>query len=96
MSRKHEPADPSHELDLVTLFSSSNHDAEAEAMTIQGMLESNGIPSFLVGPSQIPSLEFQVRVPRSHLQDAERAVAEAKAGGRKAADEAEKASEEAG
>jgi len=95
MSRKLESEDPSHALDLVTLFSSSSHDAEAEAMTIQGMLESNGIPSFVVGPAQIPSLEFTVKVPQSHLESAERAVAEAKASGPKAADEAEKASEKA-
>jgi hypothetical protein len=96
MSHKREPKDPSHELDLVTLFSSSQHDAEAEAMTIHGVLESNGIPSFYFGPSQIPSLEFTVKVPRSHLEDAERVVAEAKASGPKAADEAEQASEDAG
>jgi hypothetical protein len=96
MSRKPEPADPSHELDLVTLFSSSRHDAEAEAMTVHGVLESNGIPSFIVGPAQIPSLEFAVKVPQSYLEEAERAVAAAKAGGPKAAAEAEKASEEAG
>jgi hypothetical protein len=57
------------------------------------VLESNGIPSFIVGPAQIPSLEFMVKVPQSQRKEAERAVAEAKAGGRKAADEAEKASE---
>jgi len=96
MSRKQEPSDPSHDLDLVTLFSSSGSDAETEALTIQGVLESNGIPSFIVGPAQIPSLEFTVQVPRSHLKEAKHALAEAKAGGRKAADEAEKASEEAG
>ena len=96
MSSKPEPADPSHHLDLVTLFSSGRHDAEAEAMTVHGVLESNGIPSFVVGPAQIPSLEFAVKVPKSHLADAKRAIAEAKAGGPKAAAEAEKASEEAG
>ncbi len=96
MAHKSEPADPSHELDLVTLFSSSRHDAEAEAMTVHGMLESNGIPSFLVGPSQIPSLEFAVKVPQSHLKEAKHALAEAKASGPKAADEAEQASEDAG
>ena len=93
MSHKREPSDPSHELDLVTVFSSSRHDAEAEAMTIHGVLESNGIPSFIVGPAQIPSLEFVVKVPQSQLAGAESAIAEAKAGGPKAADEAEKASE---
>lgn len=88
-----ESVDPSHDLDLVPLFSSSNHDGEMEAMAIHGMLQSNGIPSVLVGASQIPSLEFQVQVPRATLADAERVVAEARAAGPEAAEEAERASE---
>ena len=86
--------DPSHDLDLVTLFSSSNHDAEMEAMAIHGILEANGIPSVLVGASTIPVLSFQVQVPKARLQDAERAVAEARAAGPEAALEAERAGEE--
>lgn len=91
--RKLESLDPSHDLDLVTFFSSSTHDAEMEALSIQAILQSNNIPSVVVGPSQIPSLEFQVQVPRAHLSEAERAVAEAREAGPAAADEAEKASE---
>jgi hypothetical protein len=44
--------DPSHALDLVTLFSSSNHDAETEAYAIHGVLEANGIVSLVVGAAQ--------------------------------------------
>jgi hypothetical protein len=88
-----EAVDTSHELDLVTLFSSSTHDAEMEAMSISSMLQSNGIPSMVVGPAVLPSLEFQVQVPRSSLEDAERILAEAEAAGPEAADEAEKSSE---
>ena len=88
-----ETVDTSHDLDLVPFFSSSNHDAEMEAMSIHAILQANGIPSVLVGTSQIPSLEFQVQVPRATLADAERAVAEARAAGPEAAEEAEKASE---
>ncbi len=95
--REREPeeatVDTSHELDLVPFFSSSTHDAEMEAMSIHAILQANGIPSVLVGTSQIPSLEFQVQVPRANLADAERAVAEARAAGPEAADEAAKASE---
>src|SRR5690242_2261604 len=54
--------DPSHELDLVTLFSSSNIDAEMEATTIHNLLQAGGVPSVVVGASTIPSLEFQVQV----------------------------------
>jgi hypothetical protein len=88
--------DPSHALDLVTLFVSANHDAEMEANAIHGVLEASGIPSLVVGTPQIPSLEFQVQVPRSHLEEAERVLAEAKEAGPAAATEAERAGENAG
>ncbi len=88
--------DPSHALDMVTLFSSVNHDAEMEANAIHGVLEANGIPSLVVGTPQIPSLEFQVQVPRAHLEEAERVLAEAKEAGPAAAVEAERAGEDAG
>ncbi len=87
--------DPSHALDLVTLFASANHDAKMEANAIHGVLEANGIPSLVVGTPQIPSLEFQVQVPRAHLEEAERVLAEAKEAGPAAAVEAERASEDA-
>jgi hypothetical protein len=84
---------PGHDLDLVTLFSSMNHDAEMEALALHGLLEANGIESTVVGPSTIPSVEFQVQVPRAQLEDAERIMAEAKESGPSAAEEAEAASE---
>jgi hypothetical protein len=86
--------DASHEMDMVTLFSSSNHDAEMEAMAIHGILESNGIPSILVGTSTLPVLAFEVQVPKENLEEAERILAEAQAAGPAAAAEAEAASEE--
>jgi hypothetical protein len=88
-----ETVDPSHNLDLVRLFSSLRHDGESEAMTIRSLLDANGIPSLVVGPAQIPSLEFEVRVPRVLLEEAERILAEAQASGPSAAAEAEIASE---
>ena len=88
--------DPSAKFDMVTLFSSSNHDAEMEANSIHGLLESEGIPSMVVGSAQLPVLEFQVQVPQVHLEEAERVLAEAKAAGPSAAVEAERASEEKG
>jgi hypothetical protein len=86
--------DPSHELDLVTIFSSSNHDAEMEAISIHTLLQANGIPSVMVGPSTIPSLEFQVQVPQDILADAERVLDEAKAAGPEAAVEAQQSESE--
>ena len=89
-----ESVDPSHDLDVVTLFSSSNHDAEMEAMAIHSILQANGIPSMLVGASTIPVLEFQVQVPKADLEAAQRVLEEARAAGPAAAAEAEAASEE--
>jgi hypothetical protein len=86
--------DPSHDLDLVPLFTSANHDAEMEAEAIHGLMEANGIPSILVGAPQIPSLEFQVQVPKARLEEAERVLTEARAAGPSAAAEAEQAGEE--
>ena len=86
--------DTSHDLDMVTLFSSSNIDAEMEANAIHSMLGANGIPSVVVGATTLPVLEFQVQVPQSLLEEAQRVVDEARAAGPEAAAEAEAASEE--
>ena len=81
-------------LDMVPLFSSSNHDAEMEAMAIHGILDANGIEAIVVGPSTLPVLEFQVQVPKAQLDEARRVVAEGRAAGPQGADEAEQGSEE--
>jgi hypothetical protein len=86
--------DDSHEMDMVAIFSSSNHDGEMEATAVHGVLEANNIPSILVGPGTIPVLEFQVRVPKEDLAAAERVLAEARAAGPAGAAEAEAAGEE--
>ncbi len=88
--------DPSHELDMVTLFSSSNHDAEMEAMAIRGIMDANDIPAVVMGTSTLPVLSFEVQVPRDRLEEAQRVLAEAQAAGPAAAAEAEAASEESG
>lgn len=89
-----EQVDTSHDLDMITLFSSSNHDAEMEATAIHSMLKANGIPSVVMGATTIPVLEFQVQVPRGVAREAERLLEEARAAGPEAAAEAERASEE--
>ena len=48
----------------------------------------------LIEPSVIPSLEYQVQVPRADAAEAERVLTEARAAGPEAAAEAEAASEE--
>ena len=86
-------ADPSHDLDLVTIFSSSNVDAEMEALAIHSILQASGIPSVVVGASTIPALDFQVQVPRANVAEAQRVLQEAREAGPEAAAEAEAASE---
>ncbi len=80
---------------MVTVFSSKNHDAEQEALAIHSLLEANELPSTVVGTSVLPVLEFHVDVPRKHLEEAERVIADARAVGPSGAAEAEKASEDA-
>ena len=79
--------------EMAVLFSSSNVDAEMEANNIHAILEASGIPSMVVGASVIPSLEFQVQVPRENLQEAKTVIAEAQEAGPAAAAEAEAAGE---
>jgi hypothetical protein len=84
----------SHALDMVTLWESSTFDSQEEADMVRGVLDSNGIPTLLLGAPQFPNLGFQVQVPRGKLQEAQRLIEEAQAAGPEAAAEAEAASEE--
>lgn len=78
---------------FVPVFSSSNHDAEMEALTIKGVLDANEIPAMLAGPHMLPNLEFQVLVPEHLLARAQRLIDEARLSGPGAAEEAEAESE---
>ena len=80
---------PGREEAMVAAFSSSNHDAEMEAMAVKGVLDANDIPAMIVGPSVLPNLEFQVQVPEHLLAEAERVIQEARQAGPQAAAEAE-------
>jgi hypothetical protein len=84
----------SHALDMVTLWESSTFDSQEEADMVRGVLDSNGIPTLLVGAPQFPNLGFQVHVPRGKLKEAQQLIEEAQAAGPEAAAEAEAASEE--
>lgn len=83
-----EEGDTSDDMDMVPIFSSQNHNAEMEALSIQSILESAGISAVVVGASTIPSLPFEVHVPKAFADDAERAIAAARAAGPEAAEEA--------
>ena len=86
--------DTSHELDMVSLYTSQTIDAEPEADVIRGILEANGIPALVVRAMGFPPLGFEVQVPQARLEEARRIIAEQQAAGPEAAAEAEAASEE--
>jgi hypothetical protein len=88
--------DPSHELDMVPLFSDSGAHAEMEAVAIQGILEASEIPSTLYGSSTLPVTEFSVNVPKDRFDEAQRVLEEARAAGPAAAEEGERESEALG
>jgi hypothetical protein len=85
--------DTSHDLDMAPLYFSQTIEAESEADVIRGVLESNGIPCVL-SLSPIPSLGYQILIPRNRLEEARRVLEEQQAAGPEAAAEAEAASEE--
>jgi hypothetical protein len=87
-------ADPSHDLDMVTLRETQGATGELEAMSIRSILEANGIPCLLVGASTLPNLAFTIEVSNADLARAETVLAEAQAAGPAAAAEAERESEE--
>lgn len=76
-------------MDMVAVFRSEAHDGEMEAMQVHAVLEASGIQSIVVGPSVLPSLEFQVQVAQEDLATAEKVLTEAEAAGPEAATEAE-------
>jgi len=80
----------SHRFDMITVFRTG---AESEAMTVQGLLESNGIEALTVGDARWPNLPEQVRVPRDRVTEAKRLIANALATGPAGAEEAEAGTE---
>jgi hypothetical protein len=86
-------ADPSRELDMVTLRRTMGATGELEALGIKGILDSNGISSVIVGNTTLPNLSFFVNVSKSDFEAAQAAIAEAEAAGPAAAVEAERESE---
>ena len=81
-------ADPGHSLDMETVFSGQSAAGEMEALAVRAVLDASGIPSVLVGTPQIPSLPFSVQVPKSMVEAAKSALAEAQAAGPEAAEQA--------
>jgi hypothetical protein len=86
--------DDSEDFDLVSVFSSDEHNAEMQVQAVQNVLEAGGIPAVIVGSGVLPNLPFEVRVPSSRLEEAQKLIADSEAAGPAGAEEAERASEE--
>lgn len=84
-----EAKDPSHALDLVTVFEESGTTAEMEALEIQAVLEAAGIRVVPSSAAGFPNLPWCVRVPKADAARALRVIEEAKKAGPKAAEQAE-------
>lgn len=86
-------SNPSHDLDLESVFESSGAEAEMEAVAVHSLLVAAGIPAVMVGSSSLPNLPFEVQVPHDHVDEARRRIEEAEQAGPEAAEEAERAME---
>jgi hypothetical protein len=88
-----EKGDPSHALDLVTVFKVANTQSSFEAHGVRALLEAGGIHAELIGDERLPNLAYEVRVAQSDAERALSLIAEARALGPEAAAEAERESE---
>jgi Putative prokaryotic signal transducing protein len=84
-----EEVDPSHALDLVTVFGEEGSGSEMEAMQIQSILEAGGISAVVIGDSRYPIFGQQVRVAREQEARARQLIEEAQAAGPAGAEAAE-------
>ena len=66
---------------------------EMETLTVQQLLESNGIKTMLVGDSPLPNFAEEIRVVAEDAERARQLIADALAAGPAGADEAEADSE---
>jgi hypothetical protein len=85
--------DPSHALDLVTVFQTPGTANEIEVISIQSILEEGGISAVIIGDSRLPNIGQEVRVAREHEAKARQLIEEALAAGPSAAEEAEQSTE---
>lgn len=78
---------PIRDEELVTVFASSNFDAESEADIVYGLLQSSGIEAVIVRQNvpELPTGQVEVRVLESQAEEArmliESSAAEAEGGG---------------
>jgi hypothetical protein len=80
--------DDSHDMDLVPIFESQAANAEVEALGIRAILDASDIPAVVMDAAVLPNLPHTVKVPREFVDQAMQAIAEARAAGPAAAEEA--------
>ncbi len=66
---------------------------EMEAVELQNLLDANGIQAVISGAEMLPNLPYRLQVPAGRAQEAARVIAEARAAGPAAAEEAEQEGE---
>ena len=81
--------DPSHALDLVTVYEGSGTTAEMEAIGIQAVLEAEGIRVVMGGETSFPNLPWSIGVSKADAPRALQVIEDAKKAGPRAAVEAE-------
>lgn len=66
--------------EFVTVFTSRKHDAEQEAESIHGLLESAGLPSLIVRENvpELPVGKVSIKVLASNVDDAKGLIQEAR------------------
>jgi hypothetical protein len=75
--------DTSGEVELKTIYHAEGSSiAELEALEIKSLLESNGIPTIMVGDSVLPNLPFEIKVARRDAERARQLIAESRCAGR--------------
>jgi len=85
---------PPDDQEMVTVFAlAAGGTAEMETLTVQQLLESNGIKTMLVGDSPLPNFAEEIRVSAEDAARARQLIADALAAGPAGAAEAEAESE---
>ena len=85
---------PPDDQEMVTVFAlAAGGTAEMETLTVQQLLESNGIKTMLVGDSPLPNFAEEIRVSAEDAERARQLIADALAAGPAGAAEAEAESE---
>ncbi len=90
---------PSDSVDLVPVLEADGTPLEVtemEAASLQSLLAANSIEAVITGAEMMPNLPYRIQVPSDQAKQAGEIIAEARAAGTEAAEEAERAGEVSG